>query len=195
MKKIVFIILLLTLHNCNKSSNQENRPKDVDFNIDYSFLGEIYNFSDNLTSFNPPKDWVRQKEDDIVMYNKKLASDDNVIQLTLEDAFSSTLGSHVLISKINSEEIDFNFLPNDFLRLLEEQFHLNKIIFHTIIINNLVVKQYKIENDDVIIFKNFISKKDDSSISYEVDYIISKLHYNSEIKSIESSIGTLKRKG
>ena len=57
--------------------------------------------------------------------------------------------------------------------------------------NGLRVPDYKIDLKDVIIFKYFI----ESNNNYQLDFILNKQEDNKQIESIESSIGSLTRKG
>ena len=74
---------------------------------------------------------------------------------------------------------------------MKDQFGVNNITYYTFLINSILVRQYFIETQDMMIFKNFINSNNQN---YQLDYIIKKKSYNQEIESIESSIGSLNRK-
>ena len=74
---------------------------------------------------------------------------------------------------------------------MKDQFGVDNITYYTFFINSILVRQYFIETQDRMFFKNFINS---NNRNYQLDYIIQKKTYNQQIESIESSIGSLNRK-
>ena len=190
MKNLIKI-LCLSLIGCNSEDNSNLKlVENINIFVDYDKLSSNYNFSDSSTIFNPPINWTRSSKDAIEAFNKKLNDNDNVIDINVEDSFISDDGSFVLISRINSNESNFNYIPKDYLELMKEQFSVDSIIHYTFNVNNILVRQYLITLENIMIFKIFIENNN----NFELDFFLSKELYNNQIKSIESSIGSIKRR-
>jgi len=188
---IALLVLVFNQISCDSNKKDDlGVIEKVEFNVNYEKLSNYYTFSDSSTIFYPPKKWNKNNKSDVYKLNEKLS--DDVIDIILEDIFTSPGGSYILISKVQSEKSNFNYIPEDFLELMKTQFGVDNIIYHTFFINNILVREYLIDTEEVIIFKNFINSNNQN---YQLDYIILKNSYNEDIESIESSIGSLNRKG
>ena len=152
----LFLIIFFFFSSCD--SSKKHKPEWVEnvvFNINDERLSSYYVLSDSSTMFRPPKDWIQGDELVVSTLNQDLPND-NVIPINIEDIFTSSLGSAIIISKIESEKNNFNYIPSDFLELMKNENKLDSILNYSFMINNLLVRQYKIDLKNVIIFKYFI---------------------------------------
>ena len=187
----LFLVIFFFLFSCDSSKKHESGwVENVVFNINDEKLSSYYVLSDSSTMFRPPKDWIKIDKLDIDSLNQNLGNN-YVIPINIETIFTSSLGSAISISKIESEQNNFNYIPDDFLELMKNENKLDSIPNYTFMINDLLVRQYLLNLKDKIIFKYFIESND----NYQLDFILNKEQYNKQIESIESSIGSLTRKG
>ena len=188
---LFLFLIIFFFFSCDSSKTHEPEwIENVVFNINNERLSPYYVLSDSSTMFRPPKDWIQGDELVVSTLNQNLGND-HVVPISAEHIFTSSLGSIIIVSKIKSEKNNFDYIPNDFLELMKSEHKLDSIPNYSFMINNLLVRQYKIDLKDVIIFKYFI----ESNNNYQLDFILNKQEDNKQIESIESSIGSLTRKG
>ena len=186
----LFLIIFFFFICDSSKTHKPEWVENVVFNINDERLSPYYVLSDSSTMFRPPKDWIQGDELVVSTLNQNLGND-HVVPISAELIFTSSLGSIIIVSKIKSEKNNFDYIPNDFLELMKSEHKLDSIPNYSFMINNLLVRQYKIDLKDVIIFKYFI----ESNNNYQLDFILNKQEDNKQIESIESSIGSLTRKG
>ena len=121
--------------------------------------------------------------------SESIQNGENIFDIHLNRAFKSKEGSLLIISQIQSKVDDFGYIPPDYIELLFEQFHIGNVPFDIFDINQVLVRQYLINTEEVVIFKLFLSANTD----YQLDYIIPKNIYGGELKKIESSIGSINK--
>ena len=97
----------------------------------------------------------------------------------------------MFLPKINSIKEDFQYIPENYLDILKSQFSTENINVSQIDIYNKPVKQFIISNNTHTVIKLFIS----GIQNYQVDFIIPREVYETELGKVESSIGTITNKG
>ena len=186
----LFLIVSFFFFGCDSSKKHEPKwVENVVFNINDKKLSSYHILSDSSTMLRPPNDWIKVDKFDISTLNESLPND--VIPINIEDIFTSSIGSAIIISKINSDKSNFHYIPSDFLELMKSENKLDSIPNYTFMINNLLVRQYILNLRDVTIFKYFV----ESNNNYQLDFIFNKQEDSEQIESIESSIGSLTKKG
>ena len=178
--------------SCNNTQNKTTSESQyLSFNINYNLLNEIPLKNDQGFSIYVPIGWSDIDSINMNQLRKAVESMENIIQLELIGAYQSKDLATCIVSKLVSKEVNFKYIPGDYIDLLKSQFVTENINTADIIINNLDVRQFLITNDTHTTFKLFIS----GNHNYQVDYIIPREIYAKELAKIESSIGTITNKG
>lgn len=194
MKKIsyIFIILVFFFIACNKEKNDE-APKDfpkLEFKLDKSLLDEkITDTSINL-SFSPPKNW-KPLSTTINQNNKiyTLFEPFTHITSTYTNIFFNEKDSSVLtyFSIKNIKDITPEKVYDSLFNITNNSDKIKKSKFYK---DNLLITQYLIQVEPIIIFKLIFNIKENTIA--EFNYIIKKEKYSEEIaKSIEASIASI----
>tara|TARA_X000000368_G_scaffold417007_1_gene412260 strand:- start:1879 stop:2526 length:648 start_codon:yes stop_codon:yes gene_type:complete len=191
----LFVIASMFLIACSASSDDSRlRAKinieNIDFNLDYALLNSDPVQDGAEFSMFYPEGWNMIDSISKVQLAKEVELNTNLIQLKLVNAFQSFSNSICVISKIVSSEIHFEYIPKDYIKILQDQFSTQNIKTSYIEVNDTIIRQFVISNNNIILIKMFINGKFD----YQVDYIISKSFFKQEINSVQASIATITNK-
>ena len=191
-KYLILYFFFINVIGCNNTQNKStSESQNLSFTIDYNLLNPIPLKNDQGFSIYVPIGWSDIDSTKINQLRGALESKENIIRLEMIGAYQSKDLATCIVSKVDSKEINFQYIPEDYIELLKSQFFTENINTANIIINNLDVRQFLITNDTHISFILFIT----GEFNYQVNYIIPKELYAAELSKIESSIGTIMNKG
>ena len=192
IKSLITLFFLINMISCNNTQNKTtSESQNLSFNIDYNLLQPTPLKNDQGFSIYVPIGWSEIDSTNMNQLRKALESKENIIQLELIGAYQSKDLATCIVSKVDSKEVNFKYIPENYIDLLKSQFFTENINTADIIINNLDVRQFLITNVTHTSFKLFIK----GISNYQVDYIIPKEIYAAELGKVESSIGTIINKG
>lgn len=192
---ILFLLFSLNLTSCSKQNEDElkNTQKLV-FNIDSSSIGKIYIDSLLSIQFNPPINWdpVPQRILDTIRNTASKSTGENLSYFPVQIFADSSRRSFVNISRIdfrNELEVEEKLKEID-LAIVSTLDTLN-LVKGKFIHNDQEFVQYLFTNEEIVHFKLVLIHNFKNLVQF--DYIISKQIYESRIKSIESSIASIKQ--
>ena len=190
--KTLLIPIFLSIICCNTENGKvEKEKKNLDFNINYELLNPKAITDDEGFMMNVPANWNPLDS----LLKSKLTRSFSLLgeptKLILVNAFQSQDGSQCIISKVITDKKDFSFISEDIISNIQTQIQGEGYKTNELNINNLNAKQYLIRGKNYVIIKLYTQLKD----VYQIDFIIPLSKYESELESIESSIGTITHKG
>lgn len=188
----IFSCLFINMISCKDTQNNSKAEnKNLSFNINYDLLNKTPLKNDEGFSIYLPINWIAFDSTKSFQLKQALETNENLIPLELVGGYQSKDLSTCIISKINSNREEFQYIPENYIEILKSQFSTENINVSHIEINNKPVRQFIISNNKHTVIKLFIS----GSQNYQVDYIIPREVYETELGKIESSIGTITNKG
>ena len=192
IKSLITLFFLVNMISCNNTQTKTtSESQNLSFNIDYNLLQPTPLKNDQGFSIYVPIGWSEIDNTNMNQLRKALESKENIIQLELIGAYQSKDLATCIVSKVDSKEVNFKYIPENYIDLLKSQFVTDNINTADIVINNLDVRQFLITNATHTSFKLFIK----GISNYQVDYIIPRTIYKEELSKVESSIGTIINKG
>lgn len=187
MVKFVFCtITLLAFISCqNKNANT------MEFNINPNLLGKEVIDTAFSIKFNPPKNWkeisdiaeIKEKRSNFSTTNQFLSN--LKVKYLFMDKDSMSVLSVLNIENINKSELDSIDILFSELTEITNQGKVKKECF---IYNGFDICQYIIQSKDNILM-SLLFKIGNQPI-YQVNYVVPVNKYISEIRNIESSIGS-----
>ncbi len=190
--KTLLIPIFLSIICCNTENGKvEKEKKNLDFNINYELLNPEAITDDEGFMMNVPANWNPLDS----LLKSKLTRSFSLLgeptKLILVNAFRSQGGSQCIVSKVITDKKDFSFISEDIISSIQSKIHGDGYKTNTFNINNLSAKQYLVRGKNHVVIKLYIRVKE----FYQVDFIIPRTQYETELESIESSIGTITYKG
>ena len=138
-----------------------------------------------------PVEWVSFDSANFTQLKRAIEANENVIHLELVGGYQSKDFATCIISKVITIKNSFEYIPENYKDILKSQFSTENINVSQIDINNTPIRQFIISNDNHTVIKLFIT----GIQNYQVDYIIPRGVYETELGKVESSIGTITNKG
>lgn len=196
MSRIFFIFILslsLSLFSCFKNQ-QEKKPAELYFEIDNSKLGDTITDDSLQITFRAPKYWnpLEKKQADIFwakMDSVNRLSSDVLIKpkhIFVDSAANCFLMvSSVALGTTSSDSVEIANIYNSLLSNQFKDFILKKGEFYK---ENILMTQYVIKDEAKTVLKLFFNTKPQKLVQF--DYFILS-NYENEIKTIESSIGSI----
>jgi len=163
---------------------------EIKFNIDQTLLSKssyidsnfFISFPNNITSL------------DIELFNqyKSVIESDSTsyFSLKLIKALTSEDNLSCFITKVDYDGNIINSLDSSYFNALKNNFSTKNLVLWKFIYNSLDIIQYIITTPEIVRIKLFIINLNDY---YQIDYIIPYSLYEKNLKSIESSIGSLNK--
>ena len=190
--KRFLILIFLSIICCNtENSKVEKEKKNLEFNINFELLNPEPISDGEGFMMNVPANWNPLDS----LLKSELTRSFSLLgeptKLILVNAFQSQAGSQCIISKVITDKKDFSFISEDIISNIQTQIQGEGYKTNELNINNLNAKQYLIRGKNYVIIKLYTQLKD----VYQIDFIIPLSKYESELESIESSIGTITYKG
>ncbi len=191
---ISLLIVFLLLNSCNQQDKTiDSALETLQFNIDSTLLNPVFQNSDLEFQFCPPKNWRQMPKDSVQLVQQSLS------QMTLpqeklqvqEVFLNATEKSFVALSIFENPDdklIDYTLKNykeifnknNTWLDIKQSSFKINDIIAH----------QFLLTNKDWVSFKLILTEPRTSPL--QIDYTVPFATYINKIKTLESSMGSIK---
>ena len=189
---MLLILIVFSIVNCNSKNNQSKKENhNLEFSINYELLHNEPITDESGFRMNIPANWKPIDSLSQSKLKQTINSLKSTTKLKLVNSYKSPLGSQCIIAKVITDKKDFSFVSEDIISNIQTQIQGDGYKTNELNINNLNAKQYLIRGKNYVIIKLYIQLKD----FYQIDFIIPISKYESEIESIESSIGTITLKG
>jgi hypothetical protein len=198
--KFLFITLIIAaaLYSYSCSEQQQDSPKstgEISFNIDTTTLGDKIRLDKIGVEYHPPKNWELISgsfRDAMSTVDASISSDEQKIFFDpINFHFDSTTKSLLSVGSFEApgEASDFNSNIIFYEGLLYEKYDSSQIRKGEFVKDNIAVTQYLIQVPEQVIFKLLFENGKGKFV--EFDYVTQKSAYSGELKSIESSIGSI----
>ena len=181
--------MLFSMISCSNSIKLTDDFNEVVFNVDENLLADTPVMIDNNFRIKYPLDF--NEIDGINFQTIKTTIDSDTksfFQMSLLVANNSLKGSSSILSKILSEKNVFNELDSNYYNLLVDNFGTKNVNKGKIKINGIKTIQYIITTPEFVLIKLIFYLK---GFYYQLDYIIPFSIYEENLRSIESSIGSI----
>ena len=189
---LFFSSLILSMISCESTLDKsKTTSQNISFKIDHNLLSKTPLKNNEEFSIYLPINWSPFDSNNFIQLQRAIETNENIIQLELVDGYQSKDYATCIISKVSSNKEEFQYIPENYIEILKSQFSTENINVSQIDINNTPVRQFIISNNNHTVIKLFIS----GIQNYQVDYIIPRGVYESELGKVESSIGTITNKG
>ncbi len=181
-------VFLLATVSCADGSDIDNRYPSVEFNVNQDLLSSPTSI-DKSFSIELPASWSELDEKSLLRVRQTISGDSaSFLKIEVIKVFRSDGNASCIISKILNGSFSFDMLDTGFEELLRESFKTQDVTRAAFNLNGCNTVQYRILSDNHISFKLFYRS---SKIYYQIDYFIPTDIYNTEIHSVESSIGSI----
>ena len=194
MKKIIFVSFIVAMVlGCTKEQATNAEFAEITFSVDLSLLSEEYICSDIGISLYPPLSWEQISPVLMTAIKEKLKASQDTSGVTIlplnvfmDKEKSFTCFISVFISEFPADKTLENYLnesriKNQDLNINEGTFAHNGLGFHQLIFtkgDKITVKLIALNNEQKV---------------FMVDYVVPFKYYEEELRTIESSIGTIKK--
>lgn len=188
LKYVTIQILLLTIISCANQPDENNNFPSIEFNVNPDLLSLPLPI-DNSFSIQMPSDWPEVDAQSFNAARQVINSDtSSYLKLELLKIFRSEQGASCVISKVVNETPLFDLLNTDFEKSLKLNFQTENVTKGKFSLNGNNTIQYRIINKDIVAFKLFCEINNNL---YQIDYFIPNGVYDTEIRKVESSIGSI----
>ena len=192
MKKIVTVLsIFIILMGCAKEQQQVDYT-EVSFTVNRSLLSNEYISKEAEISFSPPINWkpISPQLLSSIKENVKASKDTADVAILPLNVFMDMESSFTcFLSIFNSSsraEQTITYYLNE-LRTSNENYQTNEGSFSH---NGFDFHQLIFTKDELITIKLIATNSEDKN--FMIDYILPAKAYENELRSIESSIGTIK---
>ena len=192
--RILLIVLIsIVLLNCTKDKKKEE-PETLIFNVDSLLIGERYTNEEIGISFCPPKEWGQISSDLMVSIEQSLQEmeDSSAVEIILQNIFLNQKNSCICFLSTFQKTMPAAQIRDAYLAEIYAGDIQGSITEGSYLHNGFNIRQLIHVQDDQVTIK-LICISDDEHI-FLLDYIVPSLFYEQNIRSIESSIGTLIKK-
>lgn len=183
---LISILFSLIIFACTQ---QEKKKSDLQFSINENLLGLTFQDTMSHLTLRIPKGWLPLSSFDSATQTKFNSLKD---EIGFQDVFIDSLqqgGSLMIKSLINIDTVSISNMYRDPETAFNQQKVWNQIMKSSFYYNDLLIKQFLLQNNDLVSFKLIISEG--LSHPIQLDYILSRNTYMLEVKKIESSIGSI----
>jgi hypothetical protein len=186
---IVLSVILFQSFGCTHENKKSDDFQNIVFDVNTNLLSTKRSIINNKLELRMPIDYSKIDDDKFLIVKKTIESDSAAFfNMALLSVFNSPNGSYSVISKIVSDKNVFEEVDSTYYALLVENFKTENITIGKVKINGIDAIQYLISTNDTVIIKLILCVKDSY---YQIDYIIPLEIYEKELRSIESSIGSI----
>ena len=194
-KLIIFFAVLFT-YSCNLQQDTQATRIEAVFNVDSSLLKDELFFDSALNiSLKIPRNWSKMNAEFEKLVNSNLLINDyKKAQLRLGYLNEKDSSIMVLLDVTNIDGSAYADLKNNYREILNRDQMWSDIQFQEFDYNSFRIEQYVLQNEHILSFKLVCYENEalDSLLpKVEVQYIINRKNLNDNIKSVESSIGTI----
>ena len=192
-KILIIILISIVLLNCTKDKTKE-KPETLTFNVDSLLIGERYTNGDIGISFCPPKEWDQISSDLMTSIEQSLQEmeDSSAVDIILQNVFLNQKNSCICFLSTFQKTMPAVEIRDTYLTELYAGDIQGSVTEGSYLHNGFNIRQLIHVQDDQVTIK-LICISDDEHI-FLLDYIVPSQFYGQNIRSIESSIGTLIKK-
>jgi len=176
----ILTIILIIASSCSKTK--------IEFNVNSSLLGETYLNQTLSIKFKIPKHWNAISDKEFKEIQKKLENQTIENFVPLRFYINRNNGGTCIISSFTKSKKISNIVTEyeKKLRLSYPDANKNLAIFYK---DKIKIYQFQIVSENLVNIKLIFSLKNNSII--QIDYLIGLANYKAELRSIESSIGSI----
>ncbi len=192
--KILLIVLIsIILLNCTKDKEREELETLV-FNVDSLLIGEQYTNPEIGISFCPPKEWNQLSSDLMTSIEQSLQEmeDSSSVDIILQNVFLNQQNSCICFLSTFQKTMPATEIRNTYLTELYAGDIQGSVTEGSYLHNGFKIRQLIHVQDDQVTIK-LICISDEEQI-FMLDYIVPSQFYEQNIRSIESSIGTINKR-
>lgn len=189
-----YAFLCTLIISCNNSDNKVSKDfPTLEFNIQNNLIEKETIINNLEISISSPINWLLTNQENInevKLIFEEMFSFENNFKYLLENIFIDDDNSSMLaLGKVFiNDTLSFIEFNNLYVKELKKNNNeINSSIFYK---ENILVSQLLINSENKINFRLFFENRKNEII--QVDYITSVKNYANEVKSIESSIGSIK---
>ena len=192
---LLFIISACTSCSSDDTSENTNNIPELQFDIDTTKLGETYRRDDYGIMLYPPKGWDLVSAEVLQQFKKQLSKNISAQEVSFEpiDMFFNEENQSILsiahIIEVNKQRTTEQDLLKNYRELLTSKINSSQLKKGEFFKDGIHFVQFLIQDGERVIFKLLLQNSKKQVI--ELDYIILQNVYNSEVKAVESSIGTI----
>jgi hypothetical protein len=174
------------------SPNNSSITMELEFDVDTSLLATkpVVDTSSGIR-FYPPRNWDSTAINALQLHQNELTGQPlKTRHLYMHQADSSFMMVAVLPMLDNEQLANMRI---DFYKTFNSQGIWDDVQHANFAMNNILADQFIMYNSKLINFKLILSPRnaDAETTRFSVDYFIPRSHYEQNIKSVESSIGSL----
>ena len=189
IKYVLNIVLLLSTISCGSDNRINDGFTEILFNVDKNLLSKTPTTVENIFQITYPLDFNKIDDNNFQKIKTSIDSDSSsFFQISLLTVYNSLSGYSSILSKIISEKNVFNELDSNYYNLLVDNFRTKNVNKGKIKINGIKTIQYIITTPEIVLIKLIFNLK---GFYYQLDYIIPLSIYEENLRSIESSIGSI----
>jgi len=189
---IAFILLLIFISACDRKTElNDTTPEEIQFTVNPALLGNKIIHDNNLFEFYVPK-LLSVQEYDFAGIEQQLNSvlTGGIVLTLLYLLTDSSKENSLTVSRVTLIE-DFLSDPIDYYsEVISNTDLFNSASKAKFLKDGIVISQLITRHDNHIIIKIIFEPKDNCLI--QLDYIFNEENYKQEVRSIESSIGSIK---
>jgi hypothetical protein len=189
----ISILFVLSIYSCSDKNDSPASKEELKFNIDRNLIADKIDLDEYNISFSPPVNWgaISGSLFDSLSYLMKdqpISEEIKIIPLKVFSDSSSRSILNVTAIKVNADSQ--NNIINNLEKELLKKYGKTGLKRADYLKDDIPVTQFLITDNEVITFKILIIN--DVNQIIEFDYSTLKNSYPNEVKSIESSIGSIK---
>ena len=191
--KILLIVLIsFILLNCTKDKKMEELETLV-FNVDSLLIGVQYTNTEIGFSFCPPKEWNQLSSDLMTSIEQSLQEieDSSSVDIILQNVFLNQKNSCICFLSTFQKTMPAVQIRDSYLIELYAGDIQGSVTEGSYLHNEFNIRQLTHVQDDQVTIK-LICISDDEHI-FMLDFIVPSQFYEPNIRSIESSIGTINK--
>lgn len=199
-KLVIVVSLLLVTSMCTYCGSDEVSENtdivpELHFDIDMTKLGEVYRQNDYGITLYPPKGWELVPADVLQQLKTQSSKNASAQEVSFEpiNMFFNEENQSILsiahIIEVNKQGISDRDLLKKYQELLTSKIDSSRLKKGEFFKDGIHFVQFLIQDGERVIFKLLVRNVKNQLI--ELDYIVLKSVYSSEVKAIESSIGTI----
>lgn len=189
---IAFILLLIFISACDRKTElNDTTPEEIQFTVNPALLSNKIIHDNNLFEFYVPK-LLSVQEYDFAGIEQQLNSvlTGGIVLTLLYLLTDSSKENSLTVSRVTLIE-DFLSDPIDYYsEVISNTDLFNSASKAKFLKDGIVISQLITRHDNHIIIKIIFEPKDNCLI--QLDYIFNEENYKQEVRSIESSIGSIK---
>jgi hypothetical protein len=190
--RAVFVLAFVVVWCVGCEQQEERQPKRMQFAVDSSLLGDTVELTARGVRFRPPRMWQALTGAQVDQVKQALArSQSDSFSVRPARVFMDDSSQSLLIaSTLNQPDArDFSQHMQAYARMLNKQHGKNAVRKTKFRKENLQMTQFLVQNRGRVNFKLIFDTPAPDLV--QLDYVVPQDQYRGEVKSIESSIGSI----